>query len=54
MAAQHHKPETYTPSTRCYTVGYVSDAKYQPVPSITLKGHWLLAGRGGIWDGDTG
>jgi len=22
-------------------VGYVSDAKYQPVPAVTLKGHWL-------------
>ncbi|WP_414147403.1 SymE family type I addiction module toxin [Erwinia sp. BNK-24-b] len=22
-------------------MGYVSDAKYQPLPSITLKGHWL-------------
>jgi toxic protein SymE len=22
-------------------VGYISDAKYQPQPSITLKGHWL-------------
>ncbi|MGG7448519.1 endoribonuclease SymE [Kosakonia oryzendophytica] len=37
----HHKPETGTPTTRRYTVGYVSDAKYQPVPAVTLKGHWL-------------
>jgi len=22
-------------------VGYVSDAKYQPLPAIILKGHWL-------------
>ncbi|MFU9137815.1 SymE family type I addiction module toxin [Erwinia tasmaniensis] len=41
MAETHHKPETGTHTTRCYTVGYVSDAKYQPVPAITLKGHWL-------------
>lgn len=41
MAETHHKPEIATPTTRCYTVGYVSDAKYQPLPSITLKGHWL-------------
>ncbi len=41
MAETHHKPETGTPTTRCYTVGYVSDAKYQPVPAVTLKGHWL-------------
>ena len=41
MAETHHKPETGTPTTRCYTVGYVSDAKYQPVPAVTLKGYWL-------------
>lgn len=41
MAETHHKPETGTPTTRCYTVGYISDAKYQPVPAVTLKGHWL-------------
>ncbi len=41
MAETHHKPETGTPTTRCYTVGYVSDAKYNPVPAVTLKGHWL-------------
>lgn len=41
MAETHHKPERYTPTTRCYTVGYVSDAKYHPLPAITLKGHWL-------------
>ncbi|MFC0138939.1 SymE family type I addiction module toxin [Erwinia mallotivora] len=41
MAEAHHNPETGTPTTRCYTVGYVSDAKYQPIPAITLKGHWL-------------
>ena len=41
MAETHHKPEIATHTTRCYTVGYVSDAKYQPVPAVTLKGHWL-------------
>ncbi|WP_206404897.1 SymE family type I addiction module toxin [Erwinia billingiae] len=35
------KAETGTPTTRCYTVSYISDAKYQPVPAVTLKGHWL-------------
>lgn len=47
MAETHHKPETGTPTTRCYTVGYVSDAKYQPLPSIHLKGHWLIDARFG-------
>lgn len=42
MAETHHKPETHTPTTtRAYTVGYVSDTKYQPVPAVTLKGHWM-------------
>lgn len=41
MAETHNKPETAKPTTRCYTVGYVSDTKYQPVPAVTLKGHWL-------------
>ncbi|WP_200884536.1 SymE family type I addiction module toxin [Erwinia oleae] len=41
MAETHHKPEMHTPTTRCYTVGYVSDAKYQPVPAVTLKSHWF-------------
>lgn len=41
MAETQHKPETGTSTIRCYTVGYVSDAKYRPLPSITLKGHWL-------------
>lgn len=42
MTDTHHKPESHTPTTtRAYTVGYVSDAKYQPVPAVTLKGHWL-------------
>ncbi len=41
MAETHHKPETHTPITRCYTVGYVSDANYRPVPAVMLKGHWL-------------
>ncbi|MFC0138948.1 SymE family type I addiction module toxin [Erwinia mallotivora] len=41
MAETHHNPETGTPTTRCYTVVYVSDAKYRPVPAVTLKGHWL-------------
>ncbi|WP_241613758.1 SymE family type I addiction module toxin [Rosenbergiella epipactidis] len=41
MAKTHHKPETGTPTTRCYTVGSISDAKYRPIPAFTLKGHWL-------------
>ncbi|MFU9139270.1 SymE family type I addiction module toxin [Erwinia tasmaniensis] len=42
MAETHHKPEAHTPTTtRAYTVGYVSDAKYQPMPAVTLKGHWM-------------
>lgn len=41
MAEIHHKPETGIPTIRCYTVGYVSDAKYQPLSSIHLKGRWL-------------
>lgn len=41
MADTHHKPETHMLTTRAYTVGYVSDAKYQPMPAVTLKGHWM-------------
>ena len=41
MAETHHKPEIATPTTRRYTVGYVSDTECQPVPAVTLKGHWL-------------
>ena len=22
-------------------MGYISDAKYRPIPAVTLKGHWL-------------
>ena len=22
-------------------MGYISDAKYRPIPALTLKGHWL-------------
>ncbi|WP_380181012.1 SymE family type I addiction module toxin [Kalamiella sp. sgz302252] len=41
MAEPHHKPDIATSTTRYYTVGYVSDAKYEPLPSIHLKGRWL-------------
>ncbi|OON33524.1 hypothetical protein BTJ39_24240 [Izhakiella australiensis] len=41
MAEAHTKPGSHTPTTRSYTVGYVSDAKYRPVPAVILKGHWL-------------
>ncbi|WP_240156236.1 SymE family type I addiction module toxin [Pantoea stewartii] len=41
MAETHHKPAAATSIPRCDTVGYVSDAKYQQLPSITLKCHWL-------------
>lgn len=42
MAAQHHKSEPVTPQARRYTVGYIRDArKFQPSPSITLKGRWM-------------
>ncbi|MDW8848435.1 SymE family type I addiction module toxin [Erwinia sp. MMLR14_017] len=41
MSETHHKPEMHIPTPPCYTVGYISDAKYQPQPSIILKGHWL-------------
>ncbi|WP_147197580.1 SymE family type I addiction module toxin [Pantoea sp. CCBC3-3-1] len=41
MDETYHKPEIATPATRCYTVDYISDAKYRPVPVVTLKGHWL-------------
>lgn len=41
MAEILYKSETATPTTRCYTVGCGCDAKYQPVPAVTLKGHWL-------------
>lgn len=42
MAEQHHKSEDVSTKVRCYTVGYIRDSrKFQPSPSITLKGHWL-------------
>ena len=42
MAEAHHKPETGTPTTRRYTVGYIRDQrKFEPSPAITLKGHWM-------------
>ena len=44
MAEAHHKPETGTPTTRRYTVGYIRDQrKFEPSPAITLKGHWMAA-----------
>lgn len=44
MAAQHHKPETRTPTTCRYTVGYIRDQrKFKASPSITLKGRWMVA-----------
>lgn len=44
MAEAHHKPETGTPTTRRYTVGYIRDQrKFEASPSITLKGHWMAA-----------
>jgi len=42
MAAQHHKSEHVSTKARRYTVGYIRDQrKFQPSPSITLKGHWM-------------
>lgn len=42
MAAQHHKSEHVSTKARRYTVGYTRDQrKFQPSPSITLKGHWM-------------
>ncbi|MFU9138530.1 SymE family type I addiction module toxin [Erwinia tasmaniensis] len=42
MAAQHHKAEQVSTKARRYTVGYIRDSrKFQPSPSITLKGHWM-------------
>lgn len=43
MAETHHKPDSGAVTTRHYSVGYVNDARYQPLPAITLKGHWLKA-----------
>jgi len=44
MAEQHHKSEPVTPTTRRYTVGYIRDQrKFEPSPSITLKGRWMAA-----------
>ena len=40
-AETHHKSEQVATKARRYTVGYVSDSKYQPVPAVTLKGHGL-------------
>lgn len=44
----------HIPTTRCYTVGYICDAKYQPVPAVTLKGHWLKEMGFGYRDGAGG
>ncbi|WP_413650749.1 SymE family type I addiction module toxin [Pantoea sp. B65] len=42
MAAQHHKAEQVLTKARRYTVGYIRDQrKFEPLPSITLKGHWM-------------
>ncbi|WP_071290363.1 SymE family type I addiction module toxin [Erwinia billingiae] len=41
MAETHHKSETSSPTTRCYNLVYVSDAKYQSIPAVSVKGHWL-------------
>ncbi|MFU9136175.1 SymE family type I addiction module toxin [Erwinia tasmaniensis] len=42
MAAQHHKSEQVSTKARRYTVGYIRDSrKFEPSPSITLKGHWM-------------
>jgi len=42
MAVQHHKSEQVSTKARRYTVGYIRDSrKFQPSPSITLKGHWM-------------
>lgn len=41
MAKTHIKPERTMPTTRYYTVSYVRDMKYNALPAITLKGHWL-------------
>jgi len=41
MADTHTKPEQVVFTTRCYTVSYASDAKYNPFPAVILKGRWL-------------
>jgi len=42
MTKTHHKSERVTTKARRYAVGYIRDQrKFQPSPSITLKGHWM-------------
>ena len=42
MAAQHHKCEHVSTKARRYTGSYIRDQqKFQPSPSIILKGHWM-------------
>jgi len=41
MADTYTKSEPVVPTTRCYTVSYASDAKYNPLPAVILKGRWL-------------
>ncbi|TCV91044.1 SymE family type I addiction module toxin [Biostraticola tofi] len=41
MAETHTKPEPVVSTTRCYTVSYASDAKYNPLPAVILEGRWL-------------
>jgi len=43
MAETHTKPEQVVSTTRCYTVSYASDAKYNPLPAVILKRRWLEA-----------
>jgi len=38
MAKTHTKSEPTVSTTRCYTVSYASDAKYNPLPAVILKG----------------
>ncbi len=47
MAEQHHKSGAGTSTTtRAYTVGYVRDSRtFEPLPAVTLKGHWLAEAR---------
>ncbi|WP_339057765.1 SymE family type I addiction module toxin [Candidatus Regiella endosymbiont of Tuberolachnus salignus] len=42
MAKANSTSETATTQARRYTVGYIRDQrKFNPSPSITLKGHWM-------------
>ena len=52
MADAHTKPQTATPTTRRYTVGYISRRHarrtgeflgYSQHPSLHIKGDWLKA-----------